>query len=306
MITVKRTTSDDADFQRLVKELDTELAIRDGDEHSFYSQFNTIDAIKHVVVAYDGSGAVGCGAIKEFSAGVMEIKRMFVPLERRGRGIASVVLNALEAWAAEMNAEKCILETGLKQPEAIRLYEKNGYRLIPNYGQYAGVENSICYEKDLISLTIVCAETPEHMETARRLFREYETWFGVDLSFQDFDGEVRNLPGKYAPPDGVLLLAYVEGVAAGCVALRKLENGACEMKRLFVPDQFRGRGIGVALIEKIIEEGRIIGYEKMLLDTFAPKMGKAVELYRTHGFKEIPPYYHENPYEGVVYMELDL
>lgn len=306
MITVRRTNSEDADFQGLVEELDRELAVRDGDEHSFYSQFNNLDSIKHVVVAYDGSGPVGCGAIKEFSVGVMEIKRMFVPLERRGRGIASVVLKELESWAIELNSGKCVLETGLKQPEAIRLYEKNHYMLVPNYGQYAGVENSVCYEKALDPTTIILAETPGHIETARRLFQEYETWFGVDLSFQDFDGEVRDLPGKYARPDGSLQLGFVGTVAAGCVALRKLESGACEMKRLFVRDEFRGRGLGVALIEKIIEEGRVLGYKKMQLDTFAPKMGKAVELYRAHGFREIPPYYHENPYDGVVYMELDL
>lgn len=307
MTTLKRTNSEDADFQALVTELDKELAVRDGDEHSFYSQFNKLDAIKCVVVAYHENGPVGCGAIKEYSAGVMEIKRMYVPLNKRGEGIASAVLTELENWAKELNVERCILETGLKQPEAIRLYEKNGYRPIPNYGQYAGVENSVCYEKTLLNTTIIVrAETLDHIETARRLFREYEAWFGVDLSFQDFDGEVRDLPGKYAPPDGSLLIGFVNGVAAGCVALRKLESGASEMKRLFVRDWFRGRGIGVALIERIIEEGRILGYEKMLLDTFAPKMGKAVKLYRAHGFREIPPYYHENPYEGVVYMQLDL
>jgi putative acetyltransferase len=149
MITIKRTNSDDTDFQTLVKDLDKELAIRDGDEHSFYAQFNNIAAIKHVIVAYENDKAVGCGAVKSFEPNSMEVKRMFVPLESRGKGIASIVLQELELWAKELGNEKCVLETGLKQPEAIRLYEKNGYKLIPNYGQYIGMDNSVCFEKIL-------------------------------------------------------------------------------------------------------------------------------------------------------------
>lgn len=147
MITIKRTNSDDSDFQLLVTELDKELAIRDGEEHSFYAQFNKIDAIKHVVVAYDNDVAVGCGAIKIFDENSMEVKRMFVPLEGRGKGIASIVLLELQKWTLELGYKKCVLETGYNQPEAIRLYEKNGYGKIPNYGQYIGIENSICFEK---------------------------------------------------------------------------------------------------------------------------------------------------------------
>ncbi len=133
----------------LVAALDKDLAIRDGDDHAFYAQYNKVDLIRHVVLAYDGSEAIGCGAIKEYAVGIMEVKRMYVPPARRGQGIASLVLNELEAWAGEMNYTKCILETGLAQPEAIALYKKNAYTIIPNYGQYAGVENSVCFEKRL-------------------------------------------------------------------------------------------------------------------------------------------------------------
>ncbi|HQU85933.1 MAG TPA: GNAT family N-acetyltransferase [Pyrinomonadaceae bacterium] len=147
MITIKRTNSDDADFQNLVRDLDKELAIRDGDEHAFYAQFNKIDMIKHVIVAYENETAVGCGAIKSFDENSMEVKRMFVPDNQRNKGIAMLVLKELEAWANELGFSKCVLETGLKQPEAIRLYEKNGYVKIPNYGQYIGMDNSICFEK---------------------------------------------------------------------------------------------------------------------------------------------------------------
>ena len=149
MIQLKRTNSDDKTFQLLVKELDKELAVRDGNEHAFYAQYNKLDLIRHVVVAYFQETPVGCGAIKEFGPEVMEVKRMYVPLNRRGQGIASLVLKELEKWAKELGYKKCILETGKKQPEAIRLYEKNGYKRIPNYGQYAGVENSVCYEKGI-------------------------------------------------------------------------------------------------------------------------------------------------------------
>lgn len=147
MITTKRTDSGDNDFRELVKALDKDLAIRDGDEHSFYAQFNKIDLIKHAIVAYDGTQPVGCGAVKPFSEDTMEVKRMYVPPNRRGQGIASIVLKELETWCLEMDYMKCVLETGKKQPEAIELYKKNGYRIIPNFGQYKNVENSVCFEK---------------------------------------------------------------------------------------------------------------------------------------------------------------
>lgn len=149
MVRLIRTDSSNKDFQQLVIELDKDLAIRDGDDHPFFAQYNKIDQIKHVVLAYNGAEAVGCGAMKEYTANTMEVKRMFVPPEKRGHGIASLILKELEAWAKEMNYEKCILETGYAQPEAIRLYEKNLYKVIPNYGQYEGVELSVCFEKVL-------------------------------------------------------------------------------------------------------------------------------------------------------------
>ena len=149
MITVKRTTSDDKDFLAFVRELDLDLKIRDGEDHVFYAQFNKTIMIKHAVVAYEDGQPVGSGALKEHSQDVMEIKRMYVPLNKRGKGIASQILKELETWCKELNCKKCILETGKKQPEAIRLYEKSGYRIIPNFGQYGNVENSVCFEKDL-------------------------------------------------------------------------------------------------------------------------------------------------------------
>lgn len=146
---IKRTDSTDPDFQKLVIELDKDLAIRDGEDHSFFAQFNKITMIRHAVVAYENDKAVGCGAIKQYEPDVMEVKRMFVSPEERGKGIASGILNELENWARELEYKKCILETGLKQPEAIQLYKKNNYAIIKNYGQYAEVASSVCFEKEL-------------------------------------------------------------------------------------------------------------------------------------------------------------
>lgn len=149
MITITRTNSDNLDFIALVQLLDADLAARDGEEHSFYAQFNKIDKIRHVVVAYDNAEAVGCGAIKAFSVDAMEVKRMYVLPAHRKKGIAAMILSELETWTAELFYSKCILETGRRQPEAIALYTKQGYKHTANYGQYAGVENSVCFEKIL-------------------------------------------------------------------------------------------------------------------------------------------------------------
>jgi putative acetyltransferase len=149
MINFIRTGSDNRDFIELVKLLDADLAIRDGDKHAFYDQFNKIDDIRYVVVAYENNKPAGCGAIKEYEPDSMEVKRMYVLPENRKKGIASIILAELEGWTSELSYSKCILETGKGQPEAIELYKKNGYSLIPNYGQYAGVENSLCFEKSL-------------------------------------------------------------------------------------------------------------------------------------------------------------
>jgi len=149
MLTIVRTNSQNADFIGLVKYLDAGLAVTDGEDHAFYNQFNKIDNIKYVTVAYENELAVGCGAIKEFSEGSMEVKRMFVSESHRGKGIAGRILAELETWAEELGYFRCILETGIRQVEAVALYKKSGYSIIPNYGQYIGVENSLCFEKVL-------------------------------------------------------------------------------------------------------------------------------------------------------------
>ena len=149
-IKLQRTNSDNSDFQNLVRLLDQDLRLRDGEDHAFYAQYNKVDAIKHVVVAYANEIPVGCGAIKPYSGNDWEVKRMFVQEDARGQGIASIILNELERWAREIDCAKLILETGLAQPEAIALYKKKEYVIMPNYGQYAGIENSVCMFKTLV------------------------------------------------------------------------------------------------------------------------------------------------------------
>jgi len=149
MISLHRTDSKHPDFIALVKKLDADLAVRDGDEHDFYAQFNKIDALKFVVVAFENELAVSCGAMKEIETGTIEIKRMYTLPVQRGKGIAAQVLAELENWASELNFTRCVLETGKKQTEAIALYTRCGYKIVQNYGQYIGVENSICFEKTL-------------------------------------------------------------------------------------------------------------------------------------------------------------
>jgi ribosomal protein S18 acetylase RimI-like enzyme len=161
---------------------------------------------------------------------------------------------------------------------------------------------SVCL---LSEVELIEARTAADLEHARRLFRAYAEWLGVDLCFQGFEQELASLPGCYAPPAGRLLLARVGGDTAGSVGLRPLESGICEMKRLWVEPGFGGRGLGRALAETVIEAARAIGYARMRLDTIPARMPAAQHLYGSLGFREIPPYYH-NPLEGVVMLELEL
>ena len=148
-------------------------------------------------------------------------------------------------------------------------------------------------------------ESPAQIAQVRELFLEYAKSLGFSLCFQNFDKELAGLPGDYAPPGGRLLLADCEGQLAGCVALHPLDPTICEMKRLYLRPQFRGKGLGRALADRIIAEARLIGYRHMRLDTVEPVMKDAVAMYRKVGFREIAPYC-PNPMAGVVYMELQL
>lgn len=149
MIKLLRTDSTNPDFIQLVTKLDAYLKITDGEEHDFYHQFNGIQSLDHVLVIFENTKAIGCGALKPFDSNTLEIKRMYVEPNNRGKGIGSKLLTALEQWACDLNYSTCILETGKRQTEAIALYKKNNYTVIANYGQYVGVENSVCFGKKL-------------------------------------------------------------------------------------------------------------------------------------------------------------
>jgi ribosomal protein S18 acetylase RimI-like enzyme len=153
--------------------------------------------------------------------------------------------------------------------------------------------------------TLRQVESEEDIRETRKLFDEYVDWLGVNLCFQNYDKEVAELPGEYTPPTGRLLLALQDDQIAGCIALRKLKDGVCEMKRLFVRPAYRGDGLGRILAERIINEARETSYERMRLDTLPGKMDRAIAMYRRLGFVEIERYY-DNPYEDALFMELDL
>jgi putative acetyltransferase len=154
-------------------------------------------------------------------------------------------------------------------------------------------------------MKIVQAQSPEDIDRARELFEEYAAWLGINLCFQNFEKEVAELPGGYAPPSGRLFLAFDDDQVSGCVALRALGDRVCEMKRLYVRPDFRGKGLGRELTAAVIDAGREIGYERMRLDTLPGRMDRAIAMYRALGFREIEAYYH-NPVAGVTFMELSL
>ena len=158
---------------------------------------------------------------------------------------------------------------------------------------------------ELSLMEIIQAKSSKQIEFTRQLFHEYAAWLEIDLCFQNFEKELAELPGDYAPPSGRLLLAFEDDRIAGCIALRKIAEGVCEMKRLFVRAEFRGKGLGRSLTERVIHEARLMGCERIRLDTLPPKMNDAIALYRALGFKEIEPYYH-NPVPGAKFMELSL
>ncbi len=154
-------------------------------------------------------------------------------------------------------------------------------------------------------MKLIQAASPGEIEEVRKLFAEYHEWLGLNLCFQNFDEELASLPGEYVPPSGRLFMAFEDDRVAGCIAMRKLDEGVCEMKRLYVRPEFRGTGLGHRLAVSVIDAAREIGYERMRLDTLPGKMDPAITMYRRLGFKEIEPYYF-NPVAGAAFMELAL
>lgn len=156
-----------------------------------------------------------------------------------------------------------------------------------------------------VYMKLIQATSDAEVQEVRALFAEYHEWLGLNLCFQNFEGELASLPGDYVPPDGRLILAIDNNEVAGCIALRKLDDGICEMKRLYVRPKFRGTGLGRLLATSLIETAREMGYQKMRLDTLPGKMDRAIAMYQGLGFKKIDPYYF-NPVENAAFMELEL
>lgn len=149
MISIERVASHNEHFIQLVKKLDDYLRVVDGEDHDYYHQYNSVDAIPHCIVLFENNTPIGCGGIKKFDRHSFEVKRMFVDSHSRGKGYATAILKALEAWAKELGAHHCVLETGKRMPDAIGLYQRAGYISTPNYGQYIDMNNSICFKKEL-------------------------------------------------------------------------------------------------------------------------------------------------------------
>lgn len=149
MIILKRESGNSIAFKKLAGDLDRDLSLKNGNMDAFFSQYNKLDTIRNVIIAYDNDQPIGCGAIKHFDGQTVEVKRMYVLPDRRGNGSASKILSELERWAKELGYVKCVLETGKAMTEAIGLYKKHQYRSIPNFGQYALIESSVCFEKEI-------------------------------------------------------------------------------------------------------------------------------------------------------------
>lgn len=309
MITLKRTHSGDADFQALVVELDRYLAHIDGDEHAFYAQFNKTDAIKHVVVAYSEGRPVGCGAIKAYADAAMEIKRMYVDPSQRGKGIASLVLNELETWAVSLLCNKCVLETGRDQPDAVALYKKNGYQLIPNYGQYQHVEKSVCFEKtitlaaDLTSTDItirraVVGDAPLLSELARTTFHDafsvYPQMPVEELAqYVATEFTVPNMTAQLADDKGFFLLAELAGEVVGYAKLEAIStpsdlgaktNNPIKLRRLYCKQSALGKGVGASLLQQCLREAQAKKHDGMLLTVWEHNH-RAQAFYQKWGFK---------------------
>ena len=248
---------------------------------------------------------VGCGAVRRIEEQTGEIKRMYVTPEERGHGVGRALLAALEAEARALGLSRLVLETGVRQQEAIALYRRAGFLDAAPFGEYVSSPLSLCMAKDLDpTIEIVDAHVGPRLDDARRLFEEYAASLGISLEFQNFGAELATLPGDYAPPEGRLLVALWQGRVAGCIGLRKLADHTCEMKRLYVRPEFRGAKIGRALAEALTAKARAIGYSRMRLDTL-PSMDRARAMYASLGFQEIAAYRY-NPIAGTTFMELSL
>lgn len=289
MISLNRTDSSNPDYIQLVSELDNYLAEKDGNDHAFYAQYNKSDSIRHVVLAYINNTPAGCGAFKEYENGVVEIKRMYVKPEFRNKGIAQTVLKELEIWAADSGYFKAILETGKRQAEAVNLYLKSGYEIIPNYGQYENVDNSVCMQK-LLNAQSENIYVTDYKPEYRQRWKEINVqWITRDFNLEKADTDVLDDPENFILKDGgVILIAKIGNEVAGTCALINEGNGIYELSKMGVDERFRSKGIGKLLMEKTLEKANQMKIEKLILHSNRKHASRAIEMYRKYGFKEVP------------------
>lgn len=245
---------------------------------------------------------VGAGALKCTGPGEFELTKMGVLRSARGKRVGAILLDSLLSRARELQARRLYLLTNWDCEAAIHLYEKHGFvhdsAILEEFGgTYQRADVGMSYP-------MIWDALPEEMDTVRELFREYSDFLDFDLCFQDFERELADLPGLYAPPRGAILLTGQPGKVVGCIALRPLGEDVCEMKRLYVRPQGRSQGLGRRLCVELIERAKSIGYQKMKLDTVS-KLKTAIGLYQELGFRECEQYC-ANPQPDVQFFELDL
>ncbi len=301
MIHCIRTNSADEEFIKLVRGLDEELKIRDGDDHSFYAQFNKTDMIKYVILAYENESPVGCGAIKEYTSDTMEVKRMFVLPEKRKKGIATLILKQLELWASDLKYGKCILETGKKQPEAIELYKRNHYTVIPNYGQYENVEDSICFEKILeynrtsrdtiyyklldehdienyaLLRTECLGQFPDNFGTL--LHEEIERDYPFTATLQNSD-DSNFMWGAFSEQNELI------GICGFRAEQRKKTNHRGDLVQLYVTPAYKGMGIGKQLVYQTIRKAFENQHIEQIILGVLEHNSNAIRIYKELGFRE--------------------
>lgn len=287
MITFKRTDSNDENFLGLIKELDAYLEERHGEQHSVCKQYNKPESIQFVLIGYNTEGKpIACGAIRKYSQGVMEVKRMFVSPNEGGKGIAKMTLKHLERWAIELGCKKCILETGNKLPEAIALYQKSNYRQIPNYGQYELINSSICFKKELTSHDEMKTQVIEIKETKSHYIQVIN-----DLLFQLTSSEAHfteaDLKKIVESPNSRLFFIYYDATIAGMLTLGSYISPTGEkywIEDVVVDNKFRGKSLGKQLVEYAIDYIRKHGKGTLML-TSNPARIAANMLYQSVGFQ---------------------
>jgi len=288
---IRRVPTNHPDFVTLVAELDAYLADIDGEEHNFYAQYNTIDQLDEAVVAYRDGDAIGCGAMKEFDSAAMEVKRMYTKPSQRGQGVAIAVLEKLESLASLLGYQYCVLETGQRQKAAVQLYTSQAYEVTDSYGQYIGVDNSLCFRKEIakspFTIREIAASDNESLASIiRAVFIEHDApQQGTVYS----DPTTDDLYTLFSVPKSQLWVAEKDTKIVGCGGIYPtvgLPDGCVEFVKFYLAPSARGLGLGRALLEQCLYQASKLGYDTMYIESL-PHYSKAVTMYERYGFKHL-------------------